>query len=80
MDDNHEQIDIEIAHRSAAIYLPIAIGLALMFLLASSLGGYPWVARIGGTVWVGLLSLIVGMPLVTSRVKRNLKNLESSQR
>ena len=67
----HEQVEKEVARKSALIYLPIAIGAALLFLLAASLvGGYPLVARIGGTVWVGLLSLIVSMPLVTSRVKK----------
>jgi hypothetical protein len=59
-----------IARRSALLYLPIAIGAALLFLLAASLGDYPAVARIGGAVWVGLLSLIVAMPLVTSHVKK----------
>ena len=67
----HEQIEIEVAQASARIYLPISIGAALLFLLAASLTGhYPLVARIGGTVWVGLLSLIVSMPLVISNVKR----------
>ncbi len=75
MEDNHEKIDIEIANRSALIYTPIALGAALAFLLASSLGGYPWVARIGGTIWIGLLSLIVSMPVVTSRVKRSSMKL-----
>jgi hypothetical protein len=66
----HERVDQEIARRSALIYLPIAIGAALLFLLAASLGDYSTVARVGGAVWVGLLSLIVAMPLVTSRVKK----------
>jgi hypothetical protein len=62
----------EVARKSALIYLPISIGAALLFLLAASLvGGYPLVARIGGTVWVGLLSLIVAMPIVTARVKKS---------
>jgi hypothetical protein len=74
MDKDQNQIESEVAHRSAIIYLPIALGAALAFLLAASLGGYPLVARIGGTVWVGLLCLIVSMPIVTSRVKRKLKN------
>lgn len=74
MNENQDQIESEIARRSIIIYLPIALGAALAFLLASSLGGYPVVARIGGTVWVGLLSLIVSMPVVTSRVKRVVKN------
>ena len=61
----------EVARKSARIYLPISIGTALLFLLAASLfGDYPLVAKVGGTVWVGVLSLIVSMPLVTARVKK----------
>jgi len=48
------------------------VGTALLFFLAASLvGGYPPVAKIGGMVWVGLLSLIVSMPIITSRVKHH---------
>lgn len=69
---DHEQIEKEVAHRSALIYLPISLGIALLFFLTTGLvGGYPLVAKIGGMVWVGLLSLIVSMPIVTSRVKRH---------
>ena len=67
----HEQIEQAVARRSAAVYLPISIGAAALFWLAASLvGGYPLVAQIGGAVWVGILSLIVSMPIVTARVKR----------
>ena len=70
----HEQVEKEVARKSALIYLPVSIGAALLFLLAASLlGGYPLVAKAGGTVWVGLLSLIVSMPIVTARVKRQAK-------
>jgi len=69
----HEQVEQEVAQKSALIYLPIALGVALLFWLAASLGDYPLVARIGGTVWVWLLSMIVTMPLVTARVKRQLR-------
>jgi hypothetical protein len=56
-----------VARRSALIYLPISLGAALLFFLAANLvGGYPPVAKIGGMVWVGLLSLIVSMPFVIS--------------
>ena len=69
----HEQVEKEVARKSALIYLPISIGAALLFLLAATLlGDYPVVAKIGGTVWVGLLSLIVSMPIITSRVKKRL--------
>ena len=70
----HEQVDQTIARKSALIYLPISIGAALLFLVAASAGGYPTVARVGGTVWIGLLSLIVSMPIVTSRVKKHLRD------
>lgn len=67
----HEQVEKHIARRSALIYLPISIGLALLFLLGATFtGNYPLVARIGGMVWVGLLSLIVSMPLVITRIKK----------
>jgi len=70
----HERVEKKVAQRSALIYLPTSIGVALLFLLAASLvGNYPPVARIGGAVWVGLLSLIVSMPLVTSSVKERYR-------
>ncbi len=76
MEQNQEQMDVKIARRSAMIYLPISLGIALAFLAAASfLGGYTPVARIGGSVWVGLLSLIVSMPLVTARVKRKVRGI-----
>ena len=71
----HEQVEKEVARRSAWIYIPISLGAGLLFLLAASLtGDYPLVARIGGTVWVGLLSLIFSMPVVISRVKKTARN------
>jgi hypothetical protein len=71
----HEQVEKEVAQKSALIYLPISIGAALLFVLAASLtGNYTLVARMGGAVWVGLLSLIVSMPLVISGVKKRHQN------
>ncbi|MEO6062914.1 MAG: hypothetical protein ABIQ99_13335 [Thermoflexales bacterium] len=69
----HEQSEKRVARRSAMIYLPLAFGIAGLFLLAASIGNYPSVAKLGGTVWVGLLSLIVSMPLVTALVKVRLR-------
>ncbi len=67
----HENVEGRVAKRSAMIYLPISIGAALLFWLVASLSGsYPLVARIGGTVWVLLLTTIVTMPVVTSEVKK----------
>ncbi len=70
----HEQVESEIARKSALIYLPLSAGIALAFLLIANLiGNYPLVAKIGGAVWVAILSLIVSMPIVTSQVKRKVK-------
>lgn len=71
----HEQVEKNVAQKSMLIYLPISIGAAFLFFLSATItGSYPLVTRIGGTVWVGLLSLIVSMPIVISRVKSSLKN------
>lgn len=69
----HEQVEKQVAQKSLLIYLPISVGAAVLFLLITGItGNYPVVARIGGTIWVGLLSLIVSMPIVISRVKKQL--------
>jgi hypothetical protein len=66
----YEQIEREVARKSAWIYLPVSLGTALLFLLAARYGGYPPVAVYGGATWVALLSLIIAMPVVTARVKK----------
>ena len=76
---DNEQSDKQISLQSARIYVPISLGVALAFLLASSVfGSNELVAKIGGSVWVGLLSLIVSMPIVTSYVKREKQNYGSA--
>jgi len=71
---DQENLDQAIAQKSARIYLSITFGAALLFYIAASLiGEYPLVARIGGVVWVSLLTLIISMPLITSSVKKKLK-------
>lgn len=70
----HEQIEKAVAQKSVWIYLPLSLGSALLFLLVASITGYPLVARLGGALWVGLLSLIVSMPIVISRVKKQVQS------
>ena len=71
----HEQVEKQVAQKSALIYIPLSLGSALLFLLISTFAGnYPLVARVGGTVWVALLSLIVSMPMVISKVKKDSRN------
>jgi type IV secretory pathway TrbD component len=64
---------------SAVIYTGLSLLAGLAFLLVTLLGGYPWVARIGGTLWVFGLMMIVLMPTVTplvrSRLERRAENL-----
>ncbi len=55
---------------SALIYTPISLAAALIFFVITVVGDYTWVARIGGSVWVFLLSMIITMPLITSYYKR----------
>ena len=71
----HEQVEKQVAQKSALIYIPISFGSALLFFLISTFtDDYPLVARVGGTVWVALLGLIVSMPVVISKVKKSSRN------
>ncbi len=66
-----DDLNRQIARRSAYTYIAISLTVALTFLtLATLQGGYTDVARFGGALWVFLLSLIVTMPLVTSWYKK----------
>lgn len=70
-----ERDEREVARRSAAIYLPLSIAAGLAFwFLAGLAGPHPILVRVGGTVWVTLLSLIVLMPVVTSWTKKRRKH------
>lgn len=67
----HDTIDSDVARRSALVYLPFSLGAALLFYLAASRSAELGVVELlGGTFWVGFLSLIVSMPVVTSRFKK----------
>lgn len=65
-----EQAERNIRRRSAITYTVVSLAIALIFLVAATLGGYDAVARFGGAIWVFMLSMIVTMPLITSRLKR----------
>ena len=70
----NEKVDQVVALRSARLYVPLSLGAGMLFYLAATLtGDHTLVARMGGAGWVALLSLIVSMPIVTSRVKRALR-------
>ena len=56
--------------KSALIYTGISLTTAGLFLAITLVGEYSWVARIGGTGWVFLISMIVLMPIVMPWVKK----------
>jgi hypothetical protein len=58
---------------SAAIYVTVsALAAGAFFAVTVLTGDYSWVARLGGSVWVLLLSMIILMPTVTPWVRRRL--------
>jgi len=59
---------------SAVIYTGVSLLAAAVFLLMTLLGTYTGVERIGGTLWVFILSMIILMPLVTPMVKKRFGN------
>jgi hypothetical protein len=69
-----EQLERKVTLLSAATYTGISLTVALTFVVAAMLvGTYTDVARFGGATWVFLLSMIVTMPLVTSRFKKRYR-------
>lgn len=64
-----QQVERNVAKRSAITYTGLSLSIALVFLVAATLTGHDAVARFGGAAWVFMLSMIVTMPLVTARLK-----------
>lgn len=59
---------------SAAIYATMsALAAGIFFAVTTLTGDYSWVARVGGSVWLFLLSMIILMPTVTPWVRRRLE-------
>ncbi len=59
---------------SATIYTTVAALVAGIFFAVTVLtGDYSWVARVGGSVWLFLLSMIILMPTVTPLVRKRLE-------
>lgn len=60
---------------SAAIYTGLsALAAGVFFAVTVLTGDYSWVARVGGSAWVFLLSMIILMPTVTPWVRKRLEN------
>jgi len=59
---------------SAVIYLGIALLAAGLFWLATINGNYTVVDKIGGSLWVFILSTIILMPVVITLVKKRIND------
>lgn len=57
---------------SALIYTAISLLISGLFFIVTMAGGYDWVARVGGALWVFMLCMIVLMPIVTPLVKSRM--------
>jgi hypothetical protein len=68
-----------VARWSAVGYTGASLTLAgAFYVAATAIGSYTEVAKVGGAVWVFLLSMIVSMPLVTSAVKARITAKEGA--
>ncbi len=58
---------------SVAIYMTVsALATGIFFAITVLTGDYSWVARVGGSAWVFLLSMIILMPTVTPWLRKRL--------
>ncbi|WP_338823795.1 hypothetical protein MHOCP_19700 [Moorella humiferrea] len=69
-----QDLEAKTAKQAAIIYTGISLALALLFLFITFLDGrsYTVVARIGGTIWVFILTMIITMPIVIPYVKKKV--------
>jgi len=59
---------------SAVVYTTVSVLAAGIFFAVTLLtGDYSWVARVGGSAWVFLLSMIILMPTVTPWLRKRLE-------
>jgi hypothetical protein len=57
---------------AAVVYTSLSLAAALVFFVATLLGDYSWVARVGGSLWVFGLCMIILMPTVTPLVRERM--------
>lgn len=62
--------ELKIAWLSAVWYTGISLLLALGFFVITGGGKYPEIARIGGAVWIFILSMIITMPIFIPWIKQ----------
>jgi hypothetical protein len=62
------------SRQSVLIYTGVSLVMSLLFLAATFLTGknYTAVARVGGMIWVFILSMIIFMPIVIPKIKKKV--------
>lgn len=68
------ELEAKAARQSLVIYTALSLAITLIFLGVTWVNGntYTAVARVGGMVWVFILSMIVFMPIVIPVVKKKI--------
>ena len=58
---------------AAVVYTALSLLAALAFFVVTLISGdYTWVARVGGSLWVFALCMIILMPTITPWLRRRL--------
>ena len=67
-------LEAKAARQASVVYTVFSLAITLIFLIITWVNGntYTAVARIGGMVWVFILSMIVFMPIVIPMVKKRI--------
>ncbi|MCO5385424.1 MAG: hypothetical protein NHB14_06150 [Desulfosporosinus sp.] len=67
-------LEAKAARQASVVYTVLSLAITLIFLVITWVDGntYTAVARIGGMVWVFILSMIVFMPIVIPVVKKRI--------
>lgn len=62
------------SRQSVLIYTGVSLVMSLLFLAATFLTGknYTAVSRVGGMVWVFVLSMIISMPIVIPMIRKKV--------
>ncbi|MDA8221766.1 hypothetical protein [Desulfosporosinus sp.] len=68
------ELEAKAARQASVVYTVFSLAITLIFLVITWVNGntYTAVARIGGMVWVFILSMIVFMPIVIPIVKKRI--------
>ncbi|MDI6814095.1 MAG: hypothetical protein QMC95_18285 [Desulfitobacteriaceae bacterium] len=68
------ELEAKAARQASVVYTTVSLAITLLFLVITLFDGntYTAVARIGGMIWVFILSMIVSMPIVIPVVKKKI--------